>query len=357
MPFRMPTPATVARFQLLAAAVLFSSGGAAIKSCDLDALTLVAGRSAIAAFVLLAFVRSARIGWTRAILPVSVCYALTMLLFVLANKFTTAANTVFLQSTAPLYVMLVSPWLLKESINRRDFLLMGAFGIGLVIFMISTGRVFESAPRPRLGNALAAISGITWAGIVVGLRQLSQPTAHPRKDSSRGRANRAEPGRRNSMVEMGSNEGDADAAPSAVALGNLMALLICLPAAGPLLHVPLKDGLILLYLGVFQIAGAYLLLMRGVERISAFEASVLLLLEPVLSPIWAWSIHGEGLSGMTFLGGGIILLASVAQVLRPNKPMPVARVSLAPAIADPLPGVMEETERVIEANLDAQDGP
>jgi drug/metabolite transporter (DMT)-like permease len=189
--------------------------------------------------------------------------------------------------------------------------------------MFSSSPPLESAPRPALGNSLAAIVGITWATIMVGLRHLARADG---------------PGR--------------DAAPSAVAAGNLLAFLICLPVAAPLLQLSLKNGLILLYLGVFQIAGAYFLLMKGVERVSAFEASLLLLLEPVLSPIWAWSFNGERLSGMTMLGGAIILIASAAQVLRPKKPMPVARVTLAPAIADPLPGVAEESDRIHEANLD-----
>lgn len=292
-----------ARLQLLAAAVLFSSGGAAIKSCGLDGLAVVGARSAVAALALLCFVPRARQGWSRTIIPVGIGYALTMLFFVTANKLTSAASAVFLQSTAPMYVMLASPWVLKESITRRDVIIMGAFALGLLVFLVGARPPIESAPRPLAGNVLAAFAGVTWAGIIMGLRYLSRPGA-------------TEP----------------NAAPSAVALGNVIACVFCIPSAGALVEAPPRDWMILLYLGLFQVTAAYLLLMRAVQRVSAFEASLLLLLEPILSPIWAWALNGETVAGMTFLGGGIILAASVAQVARPRKPTPLPRVSLAPGV-------------------------
>lgn len=300
---------TAGRLQVLTAAMLFSSGGAAIKSCGVDGLAVVGGRSAVAALALLVFVRRARSGWSRTIVPIAASYALTMFFFVLANKMTTAASAVFLQGTAPLYVMLASPWLLKESITGRDVAMMLTFGLGLLVFLVGAGPPLETAPRPLLGNVLGAFSGVTWGGLVMGLRYLSREGA-------------AEP----------------DAAPSAVALGNVLAAAFCLPSANQLIAAPTRDWLILVYLGVFQVALAYLFLMRGVQKVSAFESSLLLLLEPVLAPLWAWLLNGEGVSGMTFLGGGIILMASVAQVSRPRKPMPLPRVSIAPPVFRPRRG-------------------
>lgn len=294
---------TAARLQLLAAAALFSSAGAAIKSCGLDGLAVAGGRSAVAALALLCFVPRSRRGWTRTIIPMGVSHALTMLCFVLANKYTSAASAVLLQSTAPMYVMLASPWLLKESITRRDLAIMGGFALGLLIFLVGARPPIETAPSPLLGNVLAACAAVTWAGIIMGLRYLTREGA-------------TEP----------------NAAPSAVALGNVLACIFCIPSAGAIIDAPPGDWLILLYLGLFQVTLAYLLLMRGVQKVSAFEASLLLLLEPILSPIWAWTFHGETVAGMTFIGGGVILIASIAQVARPRKPTPALRVSLAPGI-------------------------
>lgn len=300
MPDRQHAP-LVPSLQILAAAALFSSGGAAIKSCGLDAMEVAFGRSALAALTLLVVVRGTRSFWNRSTISVAICYAATMLLFVSANKLTTAASTVFLQATSPLYVMLVSPWLLHERITRRDLILMAGFGLGLVVFMTGSESPVDTAPRPVLGNLLAALSAITWTGIVVGLRFLSQ--------------------------KRGANP---EAASAAVACGNLLACLLCLPWAGGILSAAPRDLLILGYLGIFQIAGAYFLLTRGVRHVSAFNASLLLLLEPVLSPIWAWSLHEEKLSGMTFLGGGIILVASLAQLALKPEPSPGAHVALTP---------------------------
>jgi drug/metabolite transporter (DMT)-like permease len=101
------------RIQLLAAAALFSTGGAAIKACSLTSWQVAGLRSGIAALVLL-LVPAARRGWTPRAWLVGAAYAATVVLFVQANKLTTSAATAFLQSTAPLYVLLLAPHLLGE---------------------------------------------------------------------------------------------------------------------------------------------------------------------------------------------------------------------------------------------------
>ena len=119
----MPRKGT-ARAQLVAAALLFSTGGAAIKWVDFGAMQIAGLRSGIAAFALLLLLPAARRGWSWRTAVVAVGYAATLVLFVVANRLTTAANTIFLQSTAPLYLLLLGPWLLKEPIHRRDFAFM-----------------------------------------------------------------------------------------------------------------------------------------------------------------------------------------------------------------------------------------
>jgi len=160
-----------------------------------------------------------------------------MFCFVLANKLTSAASAVFLQTTAPMYAMLASPWVLKESITRRDVMIMRAFALGLLVFLFGARPPIETAPLPLLGNILAAGAGLTWAGIVIGLRYLSRPGAS-----------------------------QPNAAPSALDLGNVLACIFCIPSAGALIEAPAKDLWILLYLGLFQVALAYLLLIRGSRR-------------------------------------------------------------------------------------------
>ena len=72
--------------------------------------------------------------------------------------------------------------------------------------------------------------------------------------------------------------------------------------------------MIIAYLGVFQIGLAYVLVTKGMLRVPAFEASLLLLLEPVLNPFWAWLVHSERPGSWAIVGGGLILLASVFKV-------------------------------------------
>jgi drug/metabolite transporter (DMT)-like permease len=95
-----------------------------------------------------------------------------------------------------------------------------------------------------------------------------------------------------------------------VILGNLVACLAATPLALPIRSVAAGDLAVIGFLGVFQIGLAYLFLVRGVARVSALESSLLLLLEPVLSPLWAWLLHGERPTAWALVGGGVILAAT-----------------------------------------------
>jgi DME family drug/metabolite transporter len=270
---------SAARLQLLGAAVLFSTGGAAIKAAEFDGWQIASFRSGIAAVALWLMTPAARRGWTLQAALVGVAYAGCLTLFVLANRLTTAANTIFLQSTAPLYILFLGPWLLKESIRRQDIGFMLAVALGLALFFVGVQRPAATAPDPARGNLLALASGLCWALAVCGLRWLSV-------DGTRG-----------SPV-------------AAVISGNLTAFLVSLPMALPVGSHGLADWAIVGYLGVFQIALAYVFVTNAIQLIPALEASVILLLEPVLNPIWAWLIQRETPGAWALLGGAIILGAT-----------------------------------------------
>src|SRR4029079_18136017 len=126
-----------ARLQLAAAAMLFSTGGAAIKAAEFTGWQSSSCRSGVAALAILLLTPAARRGWSGRAVLVGFAYAACLTLFVLANRLTTAANTIYLQSTAPLYLLLLSPWLLKEPIRRQDLGFMAAVGVGLALFFVS----------------------------------------------------------------------------------------------------------------------------------------------------------------------------------------------------------------------------
>jgi drug/metabolite transporter, DME family len=272
-------PRSTARLQLIAAALLFSTGGAAIKAAEFEGWQIASFRSGIAAVALWLMTPAARRGWTWQAALVGVAYAGCLTLFVLANRLTTAANTIFLQSTAPLYVLFLSPWLLKEPIRREDLGFMLAVGVGLMLFFIGVEQPAATAPDPERGNLLALVSGLCWALAVCGLRWLS---LDPRRGSP----------------------------VAAVVSGNLTAFLVSLPMALPVGSHALADWAIISYLGVLQIALAYVFVTAAIKVIPALEASMILLLEPVLNPIWAWLVQRETPGAWALLGGAIILGAT-----------------------------------------------
>jgi DME family drug/metabolite transporter len=274
-----------ARLGVIGAAAIFSTGGAAIKLTTLSGFQVACLRSGIAAVTVLLLAPESRRGWTWRTWVASIAYAACLTFFVLANKLTTSANTIFLQAAAPLYLLLLGPWLLKEPVKRSDLGVLALMGLGLASVFLGTDAPARTAPNPALGNIFALLSGITWAFLVIGLRWL-------------GRAEAAE-------------GHEAPSPTTAVVLGNLIAAGATLPFALPFVAVTGVDILTVTFLGVFQIGVAYLLLGRALKHVGALEASLLLMVEPALNPIWSWAIHGETPGPWALLGGGMILGATL----------------------------------------------
>jgi DME family drug/metabolite transporter len=226
-------PVRRARLEIVLAALLFSTGGAAIKATTLSGFEVAGIRSAIAAIALVALVPAARRGYTLRAAGVGLAFAGSLVLFVSANKLTTSAASIFLQSTAPLYVLLLGPWLLRERASRADLVLMVPVAVGLLLVFFNTGAAVRTAPDPFRGNVLALLSGVTWAFAIMGLRWMSE---------QRGSSPMA-----------------------AAVLGNVFAALLCLPFLRSLSLVTPGDWAALAYLGIFQVAGAYFFLTIGVR--------------------------------------------------------------------------------------------
>jgi len=262
--------------------VLFSSGGAAIKFCSFGGWQLAAFRAAFALITIFVLVPESRRGWTWRTVLVGVAYAATTLLYVQANKHTTAASAIFLQSTSPLFILLLAPLLLGEHATRRDIGQMTIMALGFGLFFLGIDQPSATAPNPVLGNVLAAICAVTWAFTVIGYRWLA----------ARG----------------------ASVAAAAVS-GNLTACIIALIMAQPLVAGRPVDWAVVGFLGVCQLGIPYLFLARAVPQVRALEVGLFLLIEPVLNPIWAWLVHGETPGPATLAGGTLILGATAARML------------------------------------------
>jgi DME family drug/metabolite transporter len=267
---------------VVGAAVLFSTGGAAIKTAAFSSMQVASIRSGIAAAMLGLWFRD-RARWTRPAAAIGIVYAATLLLFVTATKLTTAASAIFLQSAAPLYVALLGPVLLRERFHARDIGVLATVAAGLAMCFVGDTASTVSAPQPRTGNLLGAMCGVTWALTLLGLRWGAR--THP------------------------------DMAVSAVVAGNVFAFLAGAPALWPLPHAPAVEWATLGYLGVFQIGVAYILLTGAMEELPALQVSLLLLLEPALNPVWTWLVRDEAPGAWALVGGAVILAASGTKAL------------------------------------------
>lgn len=276
------------RFLLLSAAAIFSTGGAAFKAATFTGWQVASFRSALAAAFLLLVIPDARRGWSWRIVPVAAAYAATLITFVLANRLTTAANAIFLQSAAPLYLLILSPLLLHEKIRRGDVFYMLAVAAGMAVLFLESEAAMVTAPDPPRGNAIAVASGFFYALMLAGLRWLAR-------------------------------RGQQSTAVATVAMGNVLAFLAALPMALPVSHTSPASIAVIVYLAVVQIGLGYLCLTAAIRHVPAFEATTLLMIEPALSPVWTWLAHGERPGPWSLAGGAVILLASLVHTWRQGR--------------------------------------
>jgi drug/metabolite transporter (DMT)-like permease len=271
---------------VMAAALLWSTGGLFIKWTTLSAFELSFGRSLLAALTVAVFTRREGFGFNRLTALTSVLYAALLLLFVLATKWTTAANAIFLQYTAPIYVLLLEPIFYKEKYRAGDLAVVAACMAGMSLFFVG-----QLSATDIQGNIAALCSGLCFAFYILLLRH------------SRSReVNRA----------------------SSVIYGNLLLVILTaiVIATDPkslsaLLHAGARDLAAVAYLGVVQIGVAYTLFTLGMARgVRSLDAGIVGYIEPVLNPVWVFLFLGERPSGWAITGGAIIITAVVLHTIR-----------------------------------------
>ena len=283
-----------ARLAALAAAALFSTGGAAIKGTTLTPFQVAGFRSAVAALTLALVLPEARRGFRRDLFPAAFAYAGTLICFVASTKLTTSAAAIFLQSTAPIWVLVLAPLLLREPARRKDLPYVGAAAVGLALVFLGSRHPEVTAPHPEIGNPIALASGLFYALLMISLRRL---------------AGRGDSG---------------DRSLPATTLGNALAFAVCLPFALPLTSLSLHDAAAIVYLGAIQIGFAYWLFTRAIRVLPALEVSLLVLLEPILNPLWTWLLFGERPTLLASTGGAVMLVALAARTLLDRPVRPVA---------------------------------
>jgi drug/metabolite transporter (DMT)-like permease len=283
------------RLYALAAAFFFSTGGTAIKLCGLSSWQIAGFRSGLAALLLWWLMPAWRRWWTPSSLAVGVAFGATLVLFVTANTLTTAANAIFLQYSAPLYLMLLGPRFLGEPNRRSDLALIALLAAGMLLFFVGQEAPSATAPDPMRGNFIGACAGVAWALTLMGMRWLAR-----QPDGGEGGG-------------------------SAIIAGNVLSFAVCLPWALPMTESAPVDWAVVLYLAAFQIGAAYFCLLRGIRELRALEISLLLAIEPVASGVWAWLVHGEIPGTLALIGCSLIFASVLLQALRKEPGRPIAK--------------------------------
>lgn len=291
---------------VVAAALLWSSGGLFIKWVSIDALGITMWRSLFATVTIAALVRPAWVSPLRAgrlEWGMAVSYAVMLVLFVSATRLTTAANAIFLQYTAPLYLLLIARFFLDEHPTKLDLGALGVAFAGMALFFV--GRLEKG---DLAGNACAIGSGIAFAAFLVFLR-VPSCTSETR--------------------------------PRAMVLGNVLLVVVLAAVNGArgeaeIFTPSVRDLSGLLFLGVVQIGVAYVLFGFGMAHVQAIEASLIGMIEPVLNPVWVFLALGERPGPWAIAGGAVIIAAvTVRSVISERRRdiehrAAMARVALSP---------------------------
>jgi drug/metabolite transporter (DMT)-like permease len=269
-------------FFLIAAAVLWSTGGLLIKLVDWNPLAIAGMRSAITAIVLWIYLRRPHFHWSFAQIGGALACSGTMILFVLANKLTAAANAILLQYSAPIYVALFGAWFLKEKATWLDWLTIVFVISGMTLFFLD-----DLTSGGWWGNICAMLSAISFAWLTLFLRK--QKNVSPFES---------------------------------VLLGNILTAFIGLPfMLGAMPEMKSWIGLVLL--GVFQLALPYIFYIAATKHVAALEASLIPVLEALLNPLWVFLLIGETPGWWAVIGGTVVLGAVTARGIFTTKIKPV----------------------------------
>ncbi len=251
---------------LLLAALCWSLGGVLIKSITLSPMAVAGARSLIAIPLMIACIGRPRFTFSVPQIGGAIGYALTVVLFVFATRMTTAANAIFLQYTAPIYVALIGRWYLGERALKIDWLVIAVALSGIALFFMDRLSV-----AGFWGNIVALASGVAFASVAIFLRK------------------------------------EKNASPaSTIILGNGIVALAGIPF---MFHASLGQGdwWRLLLLGTVQLGLPYVLYAVAIKEVTALEATLIPLLEPVLNPLWVMLALGERPGEWAIVGAALVL--------------------------------------------------
>lgn len=250
-------------------ALLWSTGGLLIKFIPGSPVAINGARSLIALLFFFIYKRSVKIKINRYVVSAAICLVMTNLLYVIANKLTTAANAIVLQYTAPLFVLIWDCIYRKKAPSKKQCLVVLMAFAGMILFFFD-----QLDGGQMLGNIIAIGAGLSFSGVFF----------------------------INSLPDASSE--------NASMLAFLLSFLISIPFLGDVWQMEASGIAALVVLGVFQVGLAYVLFARGAKLTSPVSASLIGLLEAVLNPTWVFLFYGEKV-GRFALYGAVIILGAV----------------------------------------------
>ncbi len=267
---------------MAATAFLWSLAGLFIKLIDWNPVAIAGMRSLIASIVILIYLKRPRIHLSFPQIAASIANAATMLLFVSANKTTTAANAILLQYIAPVLTAFIGVGLLKERMYAEHFAAFPLVMFGMVVMLFD-----ELGGGKWFGNVLAIMSAITFSFYFVFMRM--------QKDGS--------------PLE-------------SILLSHWLTagISIIISLFLPMPHVTCKSLAAIAVLGIVQVGLSAILFSVAIKRVSAVSANLIAVIEPVFNPVWVFFAIGETPGTHALIGGAMIVLAvTTASLINTNR--------------------------------------
>jgi drug/metabolite transporter (DMT)-like permease len=253
------------------AAILWSTGGLFIKLLPLDAFTILFYRSFYAAIIFIIIFRKSLFRFNKLSLVSILFYAPLLIAFVTSTKLTTAANAIFLQYTAPAFVLLLEPYFVRTKLTKINIFTVTVCFAGMCLFFVEQ----FSRPDNWLGIWIAFLNGLILAGLLI-TQKMNKPEFQP----------------------------------GAVFLGNIVVCLITLPWFIDNPFPTVQENNYLMILGFGQLGLGFALFLFGQKYLPAIESSLISMLEPILNPVWVFIGYGEN-PGYWAVVGGLVIIAAL----------------------------------------------
>ncbi len=265
---------STAHWILILTAILFSSGGVFIKLVDMNPVAITGARSFVAAMVFLIYIRRPKFNRDKETIIGALAYCGMVMLYVASMKLTTAANAIFLEFTAPMYVVIFGYYMLNERVTKFDLFAMGVMFLGMGLFFMD-----ELTLYGFWGNIMALGAGVCLALVTVIVRKQKESSAF-----------------------------------EIVLLGNLLTALVCTPfLVDSIADSQVSDWIILLFLGIFQLGIPYILYTLVLKYLPAIDAILIGMIEPVLNPVWVFLFVRETIGKWSLVGAIMVLVGSLGR--------------------------------------------